>query len=126
MAEAAIEARITRQPSETRALAGCVGQTLRQDIYAERDNPPFDRVCMDGIAIRSDTLRRGLRQYALQATQPAGVPALTLADAAGAIEVMTGAMLPGGADCVIPLEEYDLIDRVVSLKSSALGEPDHR
>jgi molybdopterin molybdotransferase len=115
---------MTPQPAETRALAGCVGQTLRQDIYAERDNPPFDRVCMDGIAIRSDTLSRGVRQYALQATQPAGAPALTLADAAGAIEVMTGAMLPGGSDCVIPLEEYALSDGIVSLKSSAVGEPD--
>src|SRR5665213_1691381 len=121
MAEAAIEARMTRQPAETRPLAGCPGQTLRQDIYAERDNPPFDRVCMDGIAIRSDTLSRGVRQYALEATQPAGAPALTLAHAAGAIEVMTGAILPGGTDCVIPLEEYDIIDRVVSLKSNALG-----
>jgi molybdopterin molybdotransferase len=124
MAEAAIEARMTQQPAESRPLADCLGQTLRQDVYAERDNPPFDRVCMDGIAIRSDALSRGVRQFALQATQPAGAPALTLANAAGAIEVMTGAMLPGGTDCVIPLEEYDLIDNVVALKSSAVGEPD--
>ena len=124
MAQAAIAARISPQPAETRPLTACLDQTLRQDVYAERDNPPFDRVCMDGIAIRSDTLSRGVRQYALQATQPAGAPALTLADAAGAIEVMTGAMLPAGTDCVIPLEEYDLIEQTVSLKTNALGEPD--
>src|SRR5580658_10470076 len=124
MAEEAIANRIPRLPDESRPLASCLGQTLRQDVYAERDNPPFDRVCMDGIAVRSDTLGGGVRQYVLQATQPAGVPALTLANPAGAIEVMTGAMLPGGTDCVIPLEEYDLIDGVVSLKSSASGEPD--
>ena len=124
MAQAAIAARIRSQPAETRPLTACLGQTLRQDVYAERDNPPFDRVCMDGIAIRSDTLNRGVRQYALEATQPAGAPALTLANATGAIEVMTGAMLPGGTDCVIPLEEYDLIEQTVSLKSNALGEPD--
>jgi molybdopterin molybdotransferase len=124
MAEAAIEAHVSRQPAEMRPLADCLGQTLRQDIYAERDNPPFDRVCMDGIAIRSDALSRGVRQYALQATQQAGAPALTLASATGAIEVMTGAMLPDDTDCVIPLEEYDLIDQVVSLKSSAVGHPD--
>jgi len=124
MAQAAIAARISPQPAETRPLTACLGQTLRQDVYAERDNPPFDRVCMDGVAIRSDTLSRGVRQYALEATQPAGAPALTLANATGAIEVMTGAMLPGGTDCVIPLEEYDLIEQTVSLKSNALGEPD--
>ena len=115
---------MSRQPAESRPLARCLGQTLRQDVYAERDNPPFDRVCMDGIAIRSDTLRSGVRQYALEATQPAGAPALTLANATGAIEVMTGAMMPQGTDCVIPLEEYDLIDRVVTLKTGAVGEPD--
>ncbi|HEY6456652.1 MAG TPA: molybdopterin molybdotransferase MoeA [Steroidobacteraceae bacterium] len=124
MAEAAIEARVSRQPAETRPLAGCLRQTLRQDVYAERDNPPFDRVCMDGIAIRSDALSRGVRRFALQATQPAGAPALTLEDVAAAIEVMTGAMLPVGTDCVIPLEEYDLDGRIVTLTSSAQGEPD--
>ena len=115
---------MTRLPAESRPLAHCLGQTLRQDVYAERDNPPFDRVCMDGIAIRSDALSRGVRQFALEATQPAGAPALTLANAAGAIEVMTGAMLPVGTDCVIPLEEYDLTDNIVALKSGAVGEPD--
>jgi molybdopterin molybdotransferase len=79
---------------------------------------------MDGIAIRSDALSRGVRQFALEATQPAGAPALTLANTAGAIEVMTGAMLPEGTDCVIPLEEYDLSNNVVALKSGAVGEPD--
>jgi molybdopterin molybdotransferase len=124
LAQAAIEARIIRQPAETRPLRECLAQTLRQDIYAERDNPPFDRVCMDGIAVRSDAVSRGVRRFALEATQPAGTPALNLADAAGAIEVMTGAMLPGGTDCVIPLEEYDLLDRLVALKSSAVAQPD--
>ena len=124
MAEAAIEGRVTRLPAETRPLERCLGQTLRQDIYAERDNPPFDRVCMDGIALRSETLSRGLREYALEATQQAGTPALTLSNPASAIEVMTGSMLPGGTDCVIPLEEYDLLGGIASLKSNALGEPD--
>jgi molybdopterin molybdotransferase len=124
MAQAAIEARMARQPAETRPLGGCLGQTLRQDIFAERDNPPFDRVCMDGIAISSNAFRRGVRRFALEATQPAGTPAVTLGNETGAIEVMTGAMLPRGTDCVVPLEEYDLVDDVVSLKDGATGEPD--
>ncbi len=107
-----------------RPLGRCLGQTLRQDIYAERDNPPFDRVCMDGIALRSAALSRGLRTYALEATQQAGAPALTLSNPDGAIEVMTGAILPLGTDCVIPVEEYDLADKLVSLKSEAVGKPD--
>jgi molybdopterin molybdotransferase len=109
-------------PVERQPLERCIGQILRQDVYAERDNPPFDRVCMDGIAVASSAFARGLRRYALEATQPAGSPALMLSGADSAIEVMTGAMLPRGADCVIPLEEYDLRDGLVSLKSEATGE----
>ena len=29
------------------------GAVLRENIYAERDQPPFDRVTMDGIALDS-------------------------------------------------------------------------
>jgi molybdopterin molybdotransferase len=121
MAEAAIAARLTLAPAEARPLEQCLGQTLREDVYAERDNPPFDRVCMDGIAIDSRAHGRGVRRYRIEAIQPAGAPALTLSRPEHAIEVMTGAVMPRGTDCVIPLEEYDLADGIVSLKADASG-----
>jgi molybdopterin molybdotransferase len=101
----------------------CLGQTLRQDIYPERDNPPFDRVCMDGIAIASAVFERGARTFRIESTQGAGAPALRLADPANAIEVMTGAILPAGTDCIIPQEEYDQDGEVVVVKSLAVGRP---
>jgi molybdopterin molybdotransferase len=124
-AEAAIDSQLIALPAETRPLAECLGRTLRQDVYAERDNPPFDRVCMDGIAVDSGALEHGVRRFRLQATQAAGVPALTLASREYAIEVMTGAIMPGGTDSVIPLEEYDVADGLVTLKANATG-PRHR
>jgi len=123
MALEAIDARVTPLPAQVRPLEQCIGQTLRQDVYAERDNPPFDRVCMDGIAIDSGAFARGVRRYRIQALQPAGAPALTLGDPGNALEVMTGAILPRGTDCVIPLEEYELSDGVVSLKADIRGNP---
>jgi molybdopterin molybdotransferase len=114
-AEAAIDSELPGFPIEARPLSQCVCGTLRENIYAERDYPPFDRVCMDGIAIASEAARRGARSFAVQATQAAGAPPLTLANAQGAIEVMTGASLPWGADCVIPLEHYVLAEGVVVL-----------
>ncbi|MGH8150723.1 MAG: molybdopterin molybdotransferase MoeA [Steroidobacteraceae bacterium] len=122
-AEAAIAAVIAPYPAESRALERCIGQTLREDIYAERENPPFDRVCMDGIAVASAALGRGVRRFGLQATQAAGVPALELAGGDHAIEVMTGAILPRGADCVIPLEEYDSAGAAIVLKGPVSSEP---
>jgi molybdopterin molybdotransferase len=120
MAEEAIRERLAPLATEALPLERCVGRTLRQDVYAERDNPPFDRVCMDGIAIASTT---GRRSFAIEAMQAAGAPALTLAGAGNAIEVMTGAILPQGTDCVIPLEEYQLSSGVAALQEGAHIEP---
>jgi len=122
MAQEAIAARVIALPAESRALQHCVGRILRQDVYAERDNPPFDRVCMDGIAISSAAFDQGLRRFTIEAVQAAGAPPVTLSRQENAVEVMTGAMLPWGTDCVIPLEEYAVTDNVVLLQERTLGE----
>ena len=80
MAQDAIEARLPSLGTQVRALEQCIGQVLREDIFPERDNPPFDRVCMDGIAIDSRSLVQGTRRFSIQGTQGAG------ANRAGPIE----------------------------------------
>jgi molybdopterin molybdotransferase len=125
LAEEAISSRLTCLPIESLPLTQCVGGTLRENIYAERDLPPFDRVCMDGIAVDSDVLRCGLRRFNIQATQAAGSPALTLTRSENAIEVMTGAILPLATDCVIPVEQYDVADGVASLTSAVVTSSYH-
>jgi molybdopterin molybdotransferase len=118
-----ILSRVMLLPSEQRMLRELPGRILRQDVEAERDNPPFDRVCMDGVAIDSGAFAAGIRRFKVQATQAAGSVPLTLAAEDSAVEIMTGAVLPHGADCVIPLEEYDLAGDVLQLKPEATGEP---
>ena len=110
-------------PVERLALRQCAGRILRQSVLAERDNPPFDRVCMDGVAIASSAFGTGLRTFGLQGTQAAGALPLSLAAPQSAIEVMTGAVMPFGTDCVIPLEEYDLASGVLTMKAEASAEP---
>ena len=90
-------------------------------MFAERDNPPFDRVCMDGIALASAAFAGGARRFPVAGLQRAGVPPTTLLHEGDAIEVMTGAVLPAGTDCVIPVEEYDLVEGVVVLRPEAQG-----
>jgi molybdopterin molybdotransferase len=114
---------MARLGDELRPLQECIGQVLHQDIFPERDNPPFDRVCMDGIAIDSRSLAAGNRSFAIQATQGAGEPAQKLAARDGAVEVMTGAVVPGGTDCIIPQEEYVEAEGVARLKEGASGVP---
>jgi molybdopterin molybdotransferase len=125
LAEEAINSRLTCLPIESLPLTQCVGGTLRENIYAERDHPPFDRVTMDGIAVDSESLRRGVRRFRIQATQSAGSPALKLSREEDAIEVMTGAILPRASDCVIPIEQYEVADGVASLKSAVVSTPYH-
>ena len=69
------------------------GRVLRQTVLAERDQPPFDRVTMDGIAIAFADFEKGTGEFPMQAMQAAGDAALTL-DAGNCIEIMTGASLP--------------------------------
>jgi molybdopterin molybdotransferase len=93
-------------PREECALAAATGRVLRTELRADRDLPPFDRVTMDGFALRTAALAAGRREFRIEATQAAGMRPFTLGPAADAcVEVMTGAVLPGGADCVIPYEE---------------------
>jgi molybdopterin molybdotransferase len=112
-------------PIESLPLTQCVGGTLRENVYAERDHPPFDRVTMDGIAVESEALRRGLRRFRIQGIQAAGSPALKLQSADNALEVMTGAILPVGSDCVIPVEQIEVADGVASVLNTAVVPPYH-
>jgi molybdopterin molybdotransferase len=95
-------------PIESLPVSHCAGSVLRENIYAERDHPPFDRVAMDGIAVDSTGLGTGRRTLRIQATQAAGDPPLTLLSPSHCIEIMTGAMLPAGCDAVVPVEKIRL------------------
>jgi molybdopterin molybdotransferase len=110
-------------PIESLPLAQCAGAVLRENIYAERDQPPFDRVAMDGIAVDSSAIQHGNRRLRIQATQAAGDPPLTLATPTGCIEVMTGAVVPSGCDSVVPVEQITIRSSEAELEQSVAVEP---
>ena len=95
-------------PIESLPLAQCAGAVLRENIYAERDQPPYHRVAMDGVALDSHAVGAGSRNFRIQAVQAAGDAPLTLDSAAACIEVMTGAVLPSGCDSVVPVERLTI------------------
>jgi molybdopterin molybdotransferase len=103
-AEALILEHVPRLGSRREPLADCVDRVLAENVTAERDQPPFDRVTMDGIAIAARDWEGGVRAYEIVGTQAAGAPPLALGARGACVEVMTGAMLPRGADTVIPVE----------------------
>ena len=96
-------------PAEATELDAATGRALRQSVVAERDQPPFDRVMMDGIAVAHADYAKGQRSFAIQTAQMAGHPASRL-DPGCCIEIMTGATLPDGADCIVPVERIEVAD----------------
>jgi len=108
-AEALVQQSISTLPAEDCPLAAALGRVLRAPILADRDQPPFDRVTMDGFAIRSSTddgaaKPRRLRSIGFQA---AGMRPLTLTEVDTCVEIATGAVLPIGADAVVPYENVE-------------------
>ena len=104
-AETLIEQHLTCLPIESLPLTQAAGAILRENIYAERDHPPFDRVAMDGIALSTAGAISNVGRLRVTGVQAAGEPPLTLADPDACIEIMTGAMLPRGCDAVVPVEQ---------------------
>ena len=84
-------------------------RVLKEDIKADRDFPPFNRISMDGIAISFIAFAEGIREFTIENIQAAGSAQLELKNASNCMEVMTGAVLPKGTDTVIRYEDL-LID----------------
>ena len=97
-----------RLPTESVPLEQAVGRVLQEPITADRFLPPFDRATVDGIAISSETLNNGQRKFKIAATLPAGSPQATLENPRTCFEIMTGAAVPYGCDCVLKLEDLDI------------------
>ena len=100
-----------------------VGRILRRSIIADRPLPPYDRVMMDGIAVNSGGGAPAGAAWALEGMAAAGEPLKRLRGRTGAIEVMTGAVLPEGCDTVIPVEWLDMENGCARLEPGKTVEP---
>lgn len=85
------------------SLLESLGKVLAENIFADRDFPPFDRVAMDGIAIYQKA-----ESFKIESTQYAGESQKSLQSPENCLEVMTGAVLPLGCDTVIRYEDVDI------------------
>ena len=104
-------------PAVSCPLKKALGCILKEAIQADRDLPPFDRVMMDGFAIRASDI--GTNDFNIKSQALAGSPQANLPHESGAaIEVMTGAPLPAGADTVIPYEDTSQQGDRFSLRES--------
>ena len=90
-----------RLPLEDVAIGAAAGRVLGEDALAVIDLPPFASSAMDGFAVRAaDTPG----QLTLVGRSAAGHPELRAVAAGEAVEISTGAVVPDGADAVVPVE----------------------
>ena len=97
-----------------------VGRILKENIDADRDFPPFNRVSMDGIAINYTPFKNGKRSFEIERIQAAGSEQITLKNTENCIEVMTGAVLPNNCDTVIRYEDVTIKNRVATINIDAI------
>lgn len=103
-------------------LGESVGRVLSQDVFADRDFPPFDRVSMDGIAIVYEAFEKGQRIFDIEGVGAAGSPQIILQDKMATVEIMTGAILPQNADTIIPYENVQIEDGKAKILDESLVE----
>jgi molybdopterin molybdotransferase len=102
-------------------ILDCRGKVLAESILADRDFPPFDRVSMDGIAIQFSAWQSGIRSFSIEGLQAAGQDQKQLRNGSNCIEVMTGAVLPGGCDTVIRYEDVRIEDKRATVETENIG-----
>lgn len=97
------------------SLMGSLNRVLAEDIYADRDFPPFDRATKDGIAIQfSDFVNNG-QSFVVEGVAAAGEVQQVLKDKSNCLEVMTGAVVPENCDTVVMYEHITIVDGKVTI-----------
>jgi len=99
-----------------------VDRILKENIIADRDFPPFDRVTMDGIGISFSNKKT----FKINGLQAAGMGQKELENSDECMEVMTGAICPKGIDTIIPYENISIVDAYATInKEVAKGKNIH-
>ncbi len=112
-AQAALLAAGNHLNVESIPLLDACGRVLASSVLADRDQPPFDRSTRDGFACRADELSEGTLRIA--GLIRAGEMFAGDLAAKEAIEIMTGAPVPSGADCVVMAEHTTAQENHITL-----------
>jgi molybdopterin molybdotransferase len=97
------------------SLLAAAGRVLAAPILADRDQPPFDRATRDGFAVRAEEIASGARLRVTGQVRAGERWTGGEVDAGAAVEIMTGAPVPEGADAVVMVEHVDQADGTVRL-----------
>ncbi len=94
-------------PVETVDLLRAFGRVLAENLAADRDTPPTARSVRDGFAIRAADAPG---EFEIVGESRAGASFAGTVGPHQAVEIMTGAAVPDGADAVIMVEHVERLD----------------
>ncbi|MFM1934643.1 MAG: Molybdopterin molybdotransferase [Bacteroidota bacterium] len=96
--------------TEKMPLAKTLGMNIAEKIVADRDFPPFDRVMMDGIAVKDISAPT----WKIEGILFAGEPVKAIKKTDGALEIMTGATAPRGTEAIIKIEDLSIEKKIAT------------
>ncbi len=111
-------AKLSPTAPELTSLLDAVGLALAEDLCADRDFPPFPRATRDGYAVRAADIQAtpaNLRCIGAIKAGPAADDTTITLKPGEAVEIMTGAPVPAGADAVVMVEYTDSKDANVTV-----------
>ena len=97
---------------ESVALADAFGRVLARDIVATASLPEFPSSAVDGYAVRAQDAGKTLR---VTGESAAGRPFEGALPPGAAVRILTGGVVPEGADCVVMVEEVTVAGDTVSV-----------
>lgn len=90
---------------DTVSIDQALGRCIAQDVVADRDQPRFNRSTRDGYAVHAADVTGENKQLRVIGQLRAGQPSFAETIRPGeALEIMTGAPMPPGADAVLMVE----------------------
>ncbi|RDI49299.1 molybdopterin molybdotransferase MoeA [Nocardia mexicana] len=101
---------------EDAGMGEALGRRLAEDVRAPVDLPVFRNSGMDGYAVRAESVSVTPVTLPLAGVVAAGQPGQAPLPDGAAVKVMTGAPIPPGADCVVPVEDTRAGDGTVTVE----------
>src|ERR1700722_16234385 len=106
-------------------LLDSLNRVLAQAVSADRDQPPFPRSTRDGFACRAHELAAGLALEVAGLIRAGELSAIGITPGK-VVEIMTGAAVPVGADCVVMLEHVEREGETIRLSPGrSIAPGDH-
>jgi len=114
-AQARVLAAARPLPAELVPISAAAGRIAAEDVHAQVELPPFASSAMDGFAVRAADLPAELE---IVGESAAGTPYEGRLGPGSAVSISTGAVVPDGADAVVPVEVVFKKDNTVAISQA--------